>query len=179
MLYSNETTTCFREKWIQSSSQSLRPKGPSRLSLATEAKANVCHGMGVQQSKRHGWLGCVWRYHWHEGIYWDCTETYTAIKMMSFMGRPWLLYQDNVRSHSAYSTTAWFRRPSECAGLTSRSDFYWTCMDHHEKENQTTTITDCWASEVKRDWTKLKRLVSPIPKQSNIVIQMKVDVTQC
>ncbi len=83
-------STCFQEKWI-SSSQSQRPKGPSRLSLATEAKANVCHGMGVQQSKQHGWLAYVRRYYWHGGIYWDCTEIYTAIKMMSFMGSPWLL----------------------------------------------------------------------------------------
>ncbi len=50
-------STCFWEKWI-SSSQSQSPKGPSRLSLPTEAKANVCHGMGVQQSKQHGWHMC-------------------------------------------------------------------------------------------------------------------------
>ncbi len=67
-------STCLREKWI-SSFQSQRPKGPSRLSLATEAKANVCHGMGVQQSKQHGWLAYVQRYYWHGGIDWDCTET--------------------------------------------------------------------------------------------------------
>ncbi len=140
-------STCFREKWI-SSSQFQRPKGPFRLSLATEAKANVCHCMGVQQSKRHGWLAYVRRYYWHGGIYRDCTEIYTAIKMMSFMGSPWLLYQDNARSHSACATTAWFRRQSERARLASRSVSYWKCMAHHEKENQTTTITDCWASEV-------------------------------
>ncbi len=32
----------------------------------------------------------------------DCTETYTAIKMMSFMGSPWLLDQDNASSHSRH-----------------------------------------------------------------------------
>ncbi len=78
-------STCFCEKWM-ASSQSHRPKVPSRLSSVTEAKANVCHGMGVQQCKRHGWLEYVRRYHWHGGIYWDCTETYTAIKMMYFRG---------------------------------------------------------------------------------------------
>ncbi len=30
--------------------KSRRPKGPSRLSLATEAKANVCHGMGCSRA---------------------------------------------------------------------------------------------------------------------------------
>ncbi len=140
-------STCFQEKRILSF-QSQRPKGPSRLSLATEAKANVCHGMGVQQSKPHGWLAYVRRYYWHGGIYWDCTEMYTAIKMMSFMLSPWLLYQDNARSHSACATTAWFCRQSECVRLASRSVSYWKCMTSHEKENQTMMITDCWASEV-------------------------------
>ncbi len=42
--------------------------------------------------------------------YTGIVQTYTAIKMMSFMGRPWLLDQDNARSHSACATTAWFRR---------------------------------------------------------------------
>ncbi len=50
------------------------------------------------------------------GIYWDCTKIYTAIKMMYFMGSPWLLLdQDNASSHSACATTAWFR--SECVRL--------------------------------------------------------------
>ncbi len=30
--------------------------------------------------------------------------------MMSFMGSPWLLDQDNASSHSACATTAWFCR---------------------------------------------------------------------
>ncbi len=123
------------------SSQSQRPKGQSRLSLATEAKANVCHGMEVQQSKQHGWLGYVRRYHWNRSI-----ETYTAIKRMSFMGSPLLLYQDNASLNlMCYCTTAGFRRPSECPRLASRSVSYWKRMAHHEK---TKTITDCWATEV-------------------------------
>ncbi len=38
------------------------------------------------------------------------TETYTAIKMTSFMGSPLLLDQDNASSHSVCATTTWFRR---------------------------------------------------------------------
>ncbi len=150
-------STCFWEKWM-SSSQSQRPKGPSRLSSATDAKASVCRGKVVQQSQQHGdWHMC------ESTIYRDCTETYAAIKMTRFMGRPWL-DQDNARYHSAYATTVWFRRDRVnvldrlvCSikqwssvnvlwCVTSVS--YWKCMAHHEKENQTTTLTDCWASEV-------------------------------
>ncbi len=41
------------------SSQSQRPKGPSRLSLATEAKANFCHGMGCSRANDMGdWNMC-------------------------------------------------------------------------------------------------------------------------
>ncbi len=126
-------STCFCEKWMVSS-QSQRPKGPSILSSVTKAKANVCHGMVVQQSKQHGWLPYVQRYYWHGGIYWDFTETYTAIKMMYFMGSPWLLYQDNARYNSACSTMVF--RQSECARLGSRSVSYWKGMAHHEKENR-------------------------------------------
>ncbi len=62
VLYSDESTfQLFLGKWILSS-QSPRQKGPFRLSLATEAKANVCHGMGVLQSKQHGWLAYMRRY---------------------------------------------------------------------------------------------------------------------
>ncbi len=90
----------------------LSPKdqmGPSRRSSVTEAKGNICHGIWVHQCKWHGWLAYVWRYHWHGGIYWSCTEKYTAVKMMSFMRSSWLLDQDNASSHSAHATTAWFR----------------------------------------------------------------------
>ncbi len=38
------------------------------------------------------------------------TEIYSAIKMTSFMGSPWLLDQDNASSHSACATTTWFHR---------------------------------------------------------------------
>ncbi len=36
-----------------------KTKGTIQISLATEAKANVCHGMRVQQSKQHGLLAYV------------------------------------------------------------------------------------------------------------------------
>ncbi len=137
-------STSIWEKWI-SSSQSQRPKGPSRLSLATEAKAKICHGMGVKQSKWLGWLKYVRRYYWNGG--WDCTETYCHQDDV-FHGKSMLLYQDNASSHSACAKTEWFRRQSECARLASRSVSYWKCMAHHENEHETMTITDCWASEV-------------------------------
>ncbi len=149
MLWSDEST--FQLVSRKNGFRVLSPKDTIQTFIATEAKANVCHGMVVQQSKQHGWLAYVWRYYWYGGIYWDCTETYTAIKMMSFMGSPWLLDQDNASSHSACATTTWFRRQSECvrlARLQSRSDSYWKCMTSHEKENQTMTITHCWAFEV-------------------------------
>ncbi len=141
-------STCFWEEWI-SCSQSQRPKGSSRLSLATEAKANVCHGMEVQQSKQHGWLEYVRRYHWHGGIYWDCTETYCHQDDV-FHGKSMVIIsrQCQVSFCMCDCTTAWFCRQSECARLASRSVSYWKCMAHLEKENQTTAITDCWASEV-------------------------------
>ncbi|KAL0202251.1 hypothetical protein M9458_000269, partial [Cirrhinus mrigala] len=51
-------SACFWEKWT-SSSQYQRLKGPSRLSSATDANANDCYGMGLQQSKRIGyWNMC-------------------------------------------------------------------------------------------------------------------------
>ncbi len=120
-----------------------KTKGTIQTFISDRSKSKHLSWYGVQQ--RNGWL--AWRYHWLGGIYWDCTETYNAIKM-SFMGSPWLLYQDNARSHSACATTAWFLWQSECVRLASRSVSYWKCMAHHEKENQTTTITDCWASDV-------------------------------
>ncbi len=48
-----------------------------------------------------------------QGIYWDCTETYTVIKMTSFKGSPWSFNQDNDRCHSACATIALFRRHRE------------------------------------------------------------------
>ncbi len=51
-------STCFRKKWI-SSSQSRRPKRPSKLSSATEAKANVCHVWGCSRANNMGdWNMC-------------------------------------------------------------------------------------------------------------------------
>ncbi len=81
-------------------------------------------------------------------IYWDCTETYTAIKITSFMGSPWLLAQDNTGSHFACAITAWFCRHMWMWLDVSRSVSYWKYMAHHEKENQTTMTMDCWAAEV-------------------------------
>ncbi len=153
-------STCFREKWI-SSSQSQRPKGPSRLSSAAEAKANVCHGMGVQQSKQHGRLAYVWRYYWHGGIYWDCPEIYTAIKMMSCMGSPWLLDQDNASSHSACATTAWFRRDRvnlldwpTCSPDLSPIENVWPVMKRRISQWRSQTA-ELLKSCIKGDWAKI------------------------
>ncbi len=72
-------STRFWEKWI-SSSQSQRDL---QTIISDRSKGRRLSWYGVQQSKRHGWLAYVRRYYWHGGIYWDCTEIYTAIKMMS------------------------------------------------------------------------------------------------
>ncbi len=153
-------SNCFCEKCI-SSYQSQRPKGPSRLSLAAEAKANVCHGMGVQQSKQHGWLAYVWMHYRHGGIYWDCTKIYTAIKIMSFMGSPRLLDQDNASSHSACATTAWFRRDRvnvldlpTCSLDLSPIENVWPITKRRIRQQRSQTA-ELLKSCVKRDWTRI------------------------
>ncbi len=150
-------TTCFREKWI-SSCQSQRPNGPSRLSSATEAKANVCHGMGVHQSKWHGWLEYAWRCHWHGCIYWDCTEIYTTIKMMCFMGSPLLLDQDNASSHSACATTVWFRRVRlnvrDWPADRSPIENVWPVMKRRIRQRWSQNA-ELLESCIKWDWTKM------------------------
>lgn len=50
-------------------------KGPPRLLLAREAKASICHGVGVHQCPQPEWLAGVWRYHWHRVVYWSFKET--------------------------------------------------------------------------------------------------------
>ncbi len=124
-----------------------KTKGTIQTFISDRSKSKRLSWYGVQQSKPHGWLAYVQRYIDMEA-YTGIVQRYTAIKMMSFMLSPWLLYQDNARSHSACATTAWFCRQSECVRLASRSVSYWKCMTSHEKENQTMMITDCWASEV-------------------------------
>ncbi len=44
-------------------------------------------------------------------------QTYTAIKMTSFMGSPWLLDLDNIRYHSACATTVVSYTQSESTRL--------------------------------------------------------------
>ncbi len=90
-----QISTCFREQWI-SSSQSQRSKGPSRLSLATEAKANICHGMREQQSKRHGWLAYVRKYYWHGGMYWNCTEIQYILPSRWYLS--WEVYGYSIKT---------------------------------------------------------------------------------
>ncbi len=76
----------------------------------TEAKANVCHGMGGA-AMQTAWVTGIcakvlltWRH--TLGLYRDIYCHQDDV----FHGSPWSLYQDNVSSHSAYATTAWFRR---------------------------------------------------------------------
>ncbi len=124
---------------------------------------------GRSKSKRLSWYGgaawvtgiCVWRYYWHGGIYWDCTETYTAIKMMSFMGSPWLLYQDNASSHSACATTAWFRRlrvnvldRPACSPDLTPTENVWPVMKRRIRQRQSQTAEHL-KSCIKWDWTKI------------------------
>ncbi len=148
-------STCFWEEWI-SCSQSQRPKGPSRLSLAT--KANVS-GMEVQQSKQHGWLEYVRRYHWHGGIYWDCTETYCHQDDV-FHGKSMVIIsrQCQVSFCMCDCTTAWFCRQSECARLASRSVSYienvWLILKRRIRQQQSQTAENL-KSCIKPDWTKI------------------------
>ncbi len=109
------------------------------------------------KSKLLSWYGgAVEQTAWVTGIcvkvpYIGIVQRHMLPSLTPFMGRPWLLDQDNARFHSVCATTAWFRRHrvnvlrlAACSPhLSSRK-----CMTSHEKENQTTTITDCWASEV-------------------------------
>ena len=55
VLWSDESMfqLVFGKKWTLSS-QSQRRKGPTRLSPATSAKANICPGIEVQRCKRYG-----------------------------------------------------------------------------------------------------------------------------
>ncbi len=58
------------------------PQSKETIQAFISDKSKCLSCMGVQQSKQHGWLKYVRRYHWHGGIYWDCTETYTAVEMI-------------------------------------------------------------------------------------------------
>ncbi len=130
--------------------------------------------------------------------YTGIVQRHAAIKMMPFTGRPWL-DQDNARYHSECATTVWFRRDRVnvldrlvCSikqwsvnvlwCVTSVS--YWKCMAHHEKENQTMTLTDCWASEVlnqarlDKDFACKTLTISILNSQTtNIAIMRNVDET--
>ncbi len=80
-----------------SSSQSQRPKGPSRLSPPTDGDKNL--SLYGDLSEQMAWVsgmceGAIAM----EVLYWHCTETYTAIKKTSFMRSPWLLDQDNANT---------------------------------------------------------------------------------
>ncbi len=83
-------------------------------------------------------------------------EAYTGIVQRYILPSRWCLSWE-VHGHYIKTMSALilhmlqqrgFVDRSKCARLASRSVSYWKCMAHHEKENQTTTITDCWASEV-------------------------------
>ncbi len=87
----------------------------------------------------------VWRYHLHGGIYWGCTVKYTAVKMLCFMGSPWLLDQDCMYNSVVSSTQ------SECAtGLPAV--LIWLLFKCMTSQQQTAEhLKPCF----KRDWTKL------------------------
>ncbi len=152
-------STCFWEKWM-SSSQSQRPKGPSRLSSATDAKASICHGMVVQQSQ------LAYVRNWHmTGIcakvpYTGIVQRHAAIKMMPFTGRPWL-DQDNARYHSECATTVWFRRDRvnvldwpACSLHLSPIENVWLIMKRRIRQRHSRTAEHL-KSWIKQDWTKI------------------------
>ncbi len=65
-----------------------KTKGTILTFISNRSKSKRLSWYGGAAEKHHGWVAYEWRYHWHGGIYWDCTEKYTAIKMMSFMETP-------------------------------------------------------------------------------------------
>ncbi len=106
------------------SSQSQRPKGPSRLSLATEAKANFCHGMGCSRANDMGdWNMC-------EG----------TIDMEAYIGivQRYILPCLSWEAHGYYiktmpalipcATTAWFHRQSDWPADLSPIENVWLFM---------------------------------------------------
>ncbi len=148
-------STCSREQWI-SSSQSQRSKGPSRLSLATEAKANVCHGMGVQQSKRHGWLAYVRKYYWHGGIYWNCTEIQYILPSRWYL--PWEVHV--IRSRQCQLSfwmcyNSMFRRDRvNVLDLSVSFENVWPVMKRRIRQRRSRTA-ELLKSCIKQDWTKI------------------------
>ncbi len=148
-------STCFWEKWM-SSSQSQRPKGPYRFSSATDAKASFCHGMVVAVEQQAWVTGiCV------KVPYIGIVQRHMLPSLTPFMGRPWLLDQDNARFHSVCATTAWFRRHrvnvlrlAACSPHLSSIENVWPVMKRRIRQRQLQTAEHL-KSCIKQDWTKI------------------------
>lgn len=97
---------------------------------------NICHGVGA--SVPTAWGTCI-----HVKVPFDpeayiwFIATYAAIKATWKKNSIWLFQQDNVKPHSACTTTGWLRSQSACTWLAcqkSRSVSYWKYMVCHEEE---------------------------------------------
>ncbi len=142
------------------------------------SKANVCHGMGVQQSKRTGdWDVC-------EGTI--DMEAYIGIVQRHILPSRWCLSWD-VHGYCIKTMPDLILHVLQQRGFVDRVNVLdwpadltsienvWIIMKKRIRQRPSQTAELLKSNETGQ---KLKRLVSPIPKQSNIVIQMKVDVTQ-
>ncbi len=121
------------------------PRDHPDFHLAMQKQTSVMVWVASVQTAWVTGIQYVWQYHWHGGIYWECTKTNTAIKMTYFMWSPWLLDQDNA---------GLILRVLQQCGRHRVYMLDWPACSPHLSplENvwpvKATTITDCWASEV-------------------------------
>ncbi len=110
---------CAVVRWVTSVSGKMdveflipKTKGdhPDFHQWQMQNQTSVMNGNGGAAEQRHGWLAYVQRVPltWRHilGLYRDIYCHQDDV----FHGSPWLLVQDNARSHSACATTAWFCR---------------------------------------------------------------------
>ncbi len=107
-----------------------KTKGTIQTFITNRSKCKQLSWYGGAAEQTHWWLEYVRRYHWNGGMYWDCTDTILPSRWCL----SWEVHHDNASSHSAFATTAWFCRHTECARLAclqSRSVSNWKCMISH------------------------------------------------
>ena len=108
----------------------------------------------------------------------------------------WAFPQQDHRRNNLYFSFDLLSQPVECPGLKtqpkvilslirllqqvciqSRSVSDWKCMAHHEEENQTTAIMDCWAAPKKFHLQNCRNVYIQFPGLQSL-IKRKGDVSQ-